>query len=392
MANCLWYRTYHGMVSDPKWPLIARRSGHNVGTVVSVWAALLDFASQNEERGSIAGFNSEEIDALYGYDDGTTAQILKAMRDRGMIVDDVIVSWEKRQASKSSGESKGSAMSSTERSRRYRERQRESQAATTVQRVATACNGNETLRNAVQRDATVPLQEATETQRDATAYKIREDKNREENIPPLTPLGGTDAAASDACEQREQHTDADTSAAQAVLSPEQPARKRQTRKDEPPLRPEDWEAWYAMYPRHEARQAGVLAWNAAVRSGVLPDLGVLLDALGWQVTANGWTPDRKQYIPLPATYLNARRWQDERPPAQVFSSQRPAPQRPYSKADEMLYVVEHNRRVAAQVLAEFEAEQNARQEQENGNTNTETGSGTQAFIPAGHGCELRQDF
>ena len=213
---------------------------------------------------------------------------------------------------------------------------------------------------------------------------------------PLPPQGGTDAAASDACEQREPHTDTDTFAAQAVLAPEQPARKRQTRrdrKDEPPLRPEDWQAWYAMYPRHEARQAGILAWNAAVRSGVLPDLGVLLDALGWQVTANGWTPDRKQYTPLPATYLNARRWQDERPPVQVFSgAQRQAPQRSYSKADEMSYVVEHNRRVAAQVLAEFEAEQNARQEQENGNSDTETGSGTQAFVLAGHGCELRQDF
>ena len=213
---------------------------------------------------------------------------------------------------------------------------------------------------------------------------------------PLPPQGGTDAAASDKREHCEPHTDTDTFAAQAVLAPEQPARKRQTRrdrKDEPPLRPEDWQAWYAMYPRHEARQAGILAWNAAVRSGVLPDLGVLLDALGWQVTANGWTPDRKQYTPLPATYLNARRWQDERPPVQVFSgAQQQAPQRSYPKADEMSYVVEHNRRVAAQVLAEFEAEQNARQEQENGNSDTETGSGTQAFVLAGHGCELQQDF
>lgn len=93
MASYSWFRVHHGMVSDPKWPLIARRSGHKKGTVVAVWAALLDFASQNEERGSIAGFDSEVIDALYDVEDGTTEAIVKAMKAQGLIVENRIVSW-----------------------------------------------------------------------------------------------------------------------------------------------------------------------------------------------------------------------------------------------------------------------------------------------------------
>ncbi len=148
-----------------------------------------------------------------------------------------------------------------------------------------------------------------------------------ENIdPPLPPLqGGNDAAASDTCEHCEPHTDADTSAAQAVLSPEQPPKKprtRKERKDELPLRPADWEAWYSKYPNHSAKQNGILAWNDAIHAGVLPDLAVLLDALDWQIPANRWSPAKDSYTPLPATYINQRRWRDERPPAQA---QRPFP-------------------------------------------------------------------
>ena len=57
-----WFRWYHGSSCDTKWPWVARRSGQCVGTVVAVWSALLEHASQNEERGSVDGFNCEEID------------------------------------------------------------------------------------------------------------------------------------------------------------------------------------------------------------------------------------------------------------------------------------------------------------------------------------------
>lgn len=82
-----WLRWYHGACSDAKCPLIARKSGTCVGVVVSVWAALLEQASQDEERGSIEGFDPETYDVLYGYEDGTCAAVLKAMTEKGLIAD-----------------------------------------------------------------------------------------------------------------------------------------------------------------------------------------------------------------------------------------------------------------------------------------------------------------
>lgn len=107
---------------------------------------------------------------------------------------------------------------------------------------------------------------------------------------------------------------------QPTLSPEQPAKQkrkkgRKDRRDELPVRPQDFDRWYhKLYPRHEARQDAVCAWNDADEAGVLPEMSVLEKALEWQIPANDWNPrTRRNYIPLPATYLNARRWQDEPP-------------------------------------------------------------------------------
>lgn len=148
--------------------------------------------------------------------------------------------------------------------------------------------------------------------------------------------------------------------------------KRKDSKDAPPLRPEDWERWYALFPRKEAKQPGVNAWNQAIEDGVLPPIDKLLEALAWQIPANAWTPDRTKYIPLPATYINARRWQDEPP---IVTRASPGSQaqgvygalcqqrmkQPFSKADELTYVIQQNRINAAQALAELEAEDRARE-------------------------------
>ena len=111
-----WFRWYHGAISDPKWPLIARKSGQNIGTVVSIWAALLEYASQSENRGSAAGFDCETIDALYGYPDGTTETVCNAMKRHGLLNEtNVIVSWSKRQVKREREDN------SSDRVRRYRE-------------------------------------------------------------------------------------------------------------------------------------------------------------------------------------------------------------------------------------------------------------------------------
>ena len=203
--------------------------------------------------------------------------------------------------------------------------------------------------------------------------------------PPLPPLGEPDAVASGESvlaeteklvhQEPEEHQEASQD---TTLSPEQqaPRKRKKSRKDrrnELPVRPQDFERWYhKLYPRHEARQDAVCAWNDADEDGVLPGMDVLEKALEWQIPVNDWTPSRKQYIPLPATYINARRWQDEPP---IVTRASPGPQaqgvygapcqlhmkQPFSKADELTYVIQQNRINAAQALAELEAEDRARE-------------------------------
>lgn len=66
----------------------------------------------------------------------------------------------------------------------------------------------------------------------------------------------------------------------------------------------DFTAFYLAYPRKEAKPAALKAWNTQK-----PDLALVLAALAWQ--KQKWTDPK--YIPLPASYLNARRWEDEKP-------------------------------------------------------------------------------
>ena len=114
-----WFRWYHGAISDPKWPLIARKSGQSIGIVVSIWASLLEHASQEQSRGSIEGFNPEAIDALFGYEDETTVTVCNAMRNAGIInAENFICSWEKRQPKRERDDD------SSERVRRFREKQK----------------------------------------------------------------------------------------------------------------------------------------------------------------------------------------------------------------------------------------------------------------------------
>lgn len=54
-----WFRSWHGAPTDSKFLLIAKRAQVAPGMVSAVYWALLDYASQNEPRGSVEGFDTE---------------------------------------------------------------------------------------------------------------------------------------------------------------------------------------------------------------------------------------------------------------------------------------------------------------------------------------------
>lgn len=71
--------------------------------------------------------------------------------------------------------------------------------------------------------------------------------------------------------------------------------------------PPGFEKWYAKYPKKKARADAEKAWTQ-----MNPPLDAALKALEWQVSDADWTKDGGKFIPFPATYLRARRWEDQR--------------------------------------------------------------------------------
>jgi hypothetical protein len=93
-----WWRSWHGAPTDPKWLAIAKRAGVPCGIAVAVGWALLDRASQAEDRGSITGYDAEALAVFFGCDEAQVVKIVAGMRGKGMLDGDRFAAWDKRQA------------------------------------------------------------------------------------------------------------------------------------------------------------------------------------------------------------------------------------------------------------------------------------------------------
>lgn len=180
-----WLKWFHGAVADDKWPLIARKSGQPVAVVVAVWAALLECASQAEDRGSIEDFDAESMDAVLQISEGACAAIVEALSTgkRPRIVDGRINNWEKRQEEPQQS-------SSTERVRRFRERKRAHNAGDEA-----TCNAGETPETACNDDETFhPVSCNADETLKRPDNKTRDNKNNINTLPlPLTGEGDADS-------------------------------------------------------------------------------------------------------------------------------------------------------------------------------------------------------
>lgn len=156
-----WFRSWHGAPTDPKWLVIDRRAhaeGVTPGMVSAVAWALMDYASQHIERGSVAGFDVETYAAWSGWHEDQIEAILSAMREKGIITpDDRLAAWEKRQPKKEDN--------SGPRVKAFRDRERALKAA--LQDGVTPCN-----------DSVTPCNDRSD--------KIREDKTEMRDRPPAS--------------------------------------------------------------------------------------------------------------------------------------------------------------------------------------------------------------
>lgn len=67
--------------------------------------------------------------------------------------------------------------------------------------------------------------------------------------------------------------------------------------------------FYELYPRHQKRAEAEKAWRR-----LNPDLElqqILMTALGRHRQQDAWLKDNGQFIPLPASWLNGRQWEDD---------------------------------------------------------------------------------
>lgn len=109
-----WFRSHHGAPTDPKWLLIAKRANVRPIHVIGTWWALLDYASQHSDRGSIDGFDIETFALFAGLDDEHVSRIVTTLRDKSLIVGNRIAQWEKRQPKREDD-------TAAERQRRHRQ-------------------------------------------------------------------------------------------------------------------------------------------------------------------------------------------------------------------------------------------------------------------------------
>ena len=137
----------------------------------------------------------------------------------------------------------------------------------------------------------------------------REEVPREE--PPYSPPGGGTAEgegeriATAACALPRNDRD-DGGPPRASAPTEGRTRRRREPKEAPDWKPERFEKFWKLYPRGEAKQAAIKAWDALKADDEL--LIVMGRALLSQMASREWTEGVG--IPYAATWLNQRRWTD----------------------------------------------------------------------------------
>lgn len=93
-----WIPLPAGEIHSPVFAGIARRTELTRGEVISVYLSMLDCAMCADTPGvwgTVEHFCPEDADAMLGLEDGASARVLRAMKDRGLISESgVLTRWD----------------------------------------------------------------------------------------------------------------------------------------------------------------------------------------------------------------------------------------------------------------------------------------------------------
>lgn len=133
-----WVRLWDDMATDPKWRVVAKRSGRPLSEVIAVFVFMMINAGVSEDRGVLTGWDDEDVAAALDLDGSTVASIRESMQ--GKTLDgDHLTGWEKRQPRREDP--------SADRVKAFRERQAEKKRDETICNApVTQCNAPEEKR------------------------------------------------------------------------------------------------------------------------------------------------------------------------------------------------------------------------------------------------------
>lgn len=104
------------------------------------------------------------------------------------------------------------------------------------------------------------------------------------------------------CQQEER----DASSMQAACKQHVPSEERRGEESRGDCGQSSFAAFWEAYPKKRNKGDAEKAWKK-----LHPPLVTILAALDWQRQQPSWTKDGGQYVPYPASYLNAKGWEDE---------------------------------------------------------------------------------
>lgn len=163
-----WVRLWHDMPTDPKWRVIARKSGQPLACVIAVFNLMMINASQNaEERGLMVGWDDEDAGAALDMDGEDIAAIREAMQNK-VLEGSRLTGWDRRQPRREDN--------SSGRVKAHREKK------------AAERNDQQRPDDGVKRDVTHG--NAPETDADADADKKPSDEGSGKSAEAELPLGG----------------------------------------------------------------------------------------------------------------------------------------------------------------------------------------------------------
>jgi hypothetical protein len=248
----LYTPSHAELAQHPKTRKLARLLGCSIPTAIGHLHLLWHFALKYAPDGDISRFEAEEIadGCLW---EGDPAPLFAAFLNAGWVnADATIHDWQDY-----GGKALKQKEDNAERQQRWRDRHK------TVSKPSP--NKPVTV--------TSPLYNALEEKR------IEKSKEEERITPPSSPP---------------------TPLRPAAAPPDRPA-------TDPPGFVAFWEAW----PKKEGKAEALAKWRK-----LHPDadtIQAILDAIPRQQAAKDWPRENWRYCPLPATWLNQRRWEDEIP-------------------------------------------------------------------------------